>query len=203
MEEIKKLRSSRVAEEVKKRMEEFEARRGDEEKIFSELCFCILTANFSAAGAIKIQKALHEAFMNMPEKELAVELKRLGHRFPNTRAKYIVEARKWRGRLEEIINEFDDERKLREWLVKNVKGFGYKEASHFLRNIGFKNIAIIDYHILDLLERYGLIKKPRSLTGKKYKEIEKILANIAEMSGMTLAELDLYLWYMETGKVLK
>jgi len=203
VEEIRKLMKSEVAEKVKKRMEEFDEIRKSGEGIFSELCFCILTANFSASGGIKIQKALHDAFMNMPEKELAKELRRLGHRFPNTRAKYIVEARKWKNNLKEIIGTFDDEKELREWLVKNVKGIGYKEASHFLRNIGFRNIAIIDYHILDLLCRYKVIEKPKSLTKRKYEEIEKLLTKIARMAGVTLAELDLYLWYMETGKVLK
>ncbi|GAJ17855.1 unnamed protein product, partial [marine sediment metagenome] len=40
-----------------------------------------------------------------------------------------------------IINSNIDEIKLREWVVKNFKGLGYKEASHFLRNIGYKNFA--------------------------------------------------------------
>ena len=67
----------------------------------------------------------------------------------------------------------------REWLVKNIKGLGFKEASHFLRNIGFDDYAIIDSHILDLLERYKFIKPPKTLTRKKYMEIEKILQTIA------------------------
>ena len=92
---------------------------------------------------------------------------------------------------------------LREWLVKNVKGIGYKETSHFLRNIGFDDFAIIDFHIIDILAKYDLIEKPKALTRKKYLEIEKILKKIAEKSGLNLAELDLYLWYMETGKILK
>jgi len=84
-----------------------------------------------------------------------------------------------------------------------VKGFGYKEASHFLRNIGFENLAIIDFHIIDSLVDAGLIEKPKTITPKKYLEIETMLKKIAEKSGMNLAELDLYLWCNETGKVLK
>jgi N-glycosylase/DNA lyase len=34
-------------------------------------------------------------------------------------------------------------------------------------------------------------------------EIEKILKTIATQTNLTLAELDLYLWYMETGKIFK
>ena len=40
-------------------------------------------------------------------------------------------------------------------------------------------------------------------TKKKYQEIEDLLKNIAKETDLTLAELDLYLWYMETGKILK
>ncbi|MCS7106383.1 MAG: N-glycosylase, partial [Candidatus Aenigmarchaeota archaeon] len=122
--------------------------------------------------------------------------------FPKTRANYIVEVRKFKDELKNIFGKLSEE-ELREWLVKNVKGLGYKEASHFLRNIGYKNFAIIDFHILDLLERFGLIKKPKSLSRKKYLEIENLLKKIAEKAKLSLAELDLYLWYLETKKVLK
>jgi len=91
----------------------------------------------------------------------------------------------------------------RAWLVDNIKGLGYKEASHFLRNIGFDDYAIIDFHILDLLERYRLIKKPKTLTTKQYRKIEHVLQKLATKTNLTLAELDLYLWYLETGKILK
>jgi len=64
-------------------------------------------------------------------------------------------------------------------------------------------LAIIDYHIVDVLVRYGIIERPKTLTRRKYLEIESILEKIAERTGLTLGELDLYLWYMETGKVLK
>jgi len=91
----------------------------------------------------------------------------------------------------------------REWLVESVKGLGYKEASHFLRNIGYDDYAIVDFHIVDLLVRHNLIKKPKTLSRVKYLEIEEILRKIAKKSGLTLAELDLYLWFLETNKVLK
>jgi len=88
--------------------------------------------------------------------------------------------------------------------VKNIKGLGFKEASHFLRNIGFKNLAIIDFHIVDLLIKHKLIdKKPKSLSKSKYLEIEEKLKKIANELNLSLGELDLYLWYMETGKILK
>ncbi|MHA2326793.1 MAG: 8-oxoguanine DNA glycosylase, partial [Promethearchaeota archaeon] len=91
----------------------------------------------------------------------------------------------------------------RDWIVKNIKGIGYKEGSHFLRNIGYNNLAIIDFHIIDLLVKSHLIEKPKTLTKKKYLEIEELLKLIGKKLKLNLAELDLYLWYTETGKVLK
>ena len=87
--------------------------------------------------------------------------------------------------------------------MRNIKGLGYKESSHFLRNIGYDDYAIIDSHILDLLKRNNLVTPPKTLTRKKYLEIEAILRAIATRTDLTLAELDMYLWYMETGKILK
>jgi N-glycosylase/DNA lyase len=172
-------------------------------EIFKELCFCILTANFAAEKSIEIQETIGGGFLTHSEPQLADKLKELGYRYPNIRAKYIVEARRYKDSLKETVESFGDEYDSREWLVKNVKGIGYKEASHFLRNIGYKNSAIVDFHIIDLLARCGLIEKPKTLTKTKYMGIEELLGKIAVEADMNLAELDLYLWHIETGKVLK
>jgi len=214
VEKIMKLKRSKIKNLIQKRIKEFKKiGKSSPNEIFKELCFCILTANFSAERGIEIQQKIGDGFLTLGEKSLAMKLKKLGHRYPNMRAKYIINARKIK---EEIVrrvkfavkqsrpsandlNEFE----IREWLVKNVKGLGYKEASHFLRNIGYENVAIIDFHILDLLERFGIINKPKTLTKGKYLDVEEVLRKIAGTTGLTLAELDLYLWYMETGKILK
>ena len=172
-------------------------------ELFKELCFCILTANFAAEKSIEIQETIGDGFLTLSELQLADKLKELGYRYPNIRAKYIVEARRYKDSLKETVESFGDEYESREWLVKNVKGIGYKEASHFLRNIGYKNSAIVDFHIIDLLVRCGLIEKPKTLTKTKYMEIEELLRKIAAEADMNLAELDLYLWHIETGNVLK
>ena len=204
IEEIEELKKSPIKEIIEKRTKEFEELgKKDSNEIFKELCFCLLTANFSAAGGIKIQSNIGEGFFNLPEQDLAKKLSELGHRFPNARAKFIAEARKYRSSIKEILNRFEYETDARNWLAKNVKGLGMKEASHFLRNIGYKNVAIIDFHILDLLEKYKLIEKPKTLSPKKYVEIENLLRQIAKKTTTNLGELDLYLWYKETGKVLK
>ena len=200
---IEKLKQSEIAQTVDNRVQEFKKLdRNSDEELFKEMCFCILTANFSAERSIKIQDEIGESFLTDSKEELAKKLKNLGHRFPNARATYISESLKSKNKLKEIVR-FYDTNKLREWVVKNVKGLGYKEASHFLRNIGFDDYAIIDFHIVDILAEYRLIERPKTLTKKKYLEIENLLKEIASKTGLTLAELDLYLWYMETGKILK
>ncbi|MEM4194732.1 MAG: N-glycosylase/DNA lyase [Candidatus Anstonellales archaeon] len=205
LEKIKRLRKGRVKKLIDKRVKEFKrAGKSSKQRIFSELCFCILTANYSAEGGIRIQKEIGDGFLKMGEKALAKKLKKLGHRFPNTRAKFIVEARKkFAKKIKEIVFSFADGREAREWLVKNVKGLGYKEASHFLRNVGFMDLGIVDFHIVDLLVKNRIIKKPKTITRKKYFEIEDVLKKLAERTGLEPGELDLYLWYIETGKVLK
>jgi N-glycosylase/DNA lyase len=204
LEHAKRLKKSEVKKLIDSRIKEFKGIcKKSDKNIFNELCFCILTANFNAERGIKIQKEMGNGFSKLSREKLAKKLKELGHRYPNTRAEYISEARQHRGSLKEKISSFEHERELREWLVKNVKGLGYKEASHFLRNIGFENLAIIDFHIIDILERHDLIRRPKTLTKGKYLEIEDLLRIIAKKLGMNLAELDLYLWYAETGKVLK
>tara|TARA_Y100000310_G_C20629548_1_gene787852 strand:- start:751 stop:1386 length:636 start_codon:yes stop_codon:yes gene_type:complete len=202
---IRKLKNSDVAQVIDNRIREFkEQGKKKEEEVFSELCFCLMTANFNAEKCIHIQKELGrtKGFEILPEDKLANELKKLGHRFPNTRANYISEARGCSVELHNAIMKKDGN-KMRGWLVENVKGLGMKEASHFLRNIGYKDVAIIDFHIIDLLERNSLIEKPKNMTKDKYIEIENILRNLAREVELDLASLDLYMWYIETGKVLK
>ncbi|GAG66861.1 unnamed protein product, partial [marine sediment metagenome] len=171
--------------------------------IFEELCFCIMTANCSAEKCLEVQAEVGKGFQNLDEINLSKKLKMVGYRFPNIRANYIVNARKHKEELKTTLSTNDNLKELREWVVKNIKGIGYKEASHFLRNIGYKDYAIIDFHIIDLLTKFKLIEKPKTLTKKKYLEIEEILSNIAEKLNLNLGELDLFLWYLETGKVLK
>jgi len=203
LESVRALKKSRVKKLVDDRIKEFkENSEKPDREVFKELCFCLLTANYNAEKAIKIQQAIGDGFLDLPQQELEERLRALGYRYPVTRAGYITNARKHVSSLE-IMRSLEDSVESREWLVKNVVGLGYKEASHFLRNIGRDDVAIIDFHVVDLLARHGLVEKPRTLTKKKYLEIEAVLRRLAGRVGLTQAELDLYLWYLETGRVLK
>lgn len=188
---------------VGSRMDEFKAIGRDGGSQFNELCFCVLTANYTAEGGARIQSAMGTGFETLARSDLSKRLKSLGYRFPNVRAGFIVENRRLRGTLHESLECFNDCADAREWLVENVKGFGYKEASHFLRNTGHTDVAIIDRHILRFLVKEGLIEEPKTLTRKRYLSIERLLRAIAGALGISLSELDLYLWYMMKGEVLK
>ncbi len=200
---VESLKKTNVKKTIDKKINEFKnINKRSNDELFKEMCFCILTANFNAEKSIKIQNEIGECFSTDSEEELSKKLKNFGHRFPNTRADYISKSLECKDKLEEIV-QFHDKTALRDWIVNNVKGLGYKEASHFLRNIGFDDYAIIDFHIVDILVDFSLIEKPKTLTKKRYFEIEDLLRTLAKKTDLTLAELDLYLWYMETGKILK
>ncbi|MFC1685513.1 N-glycosylase/DNA lyase [Nanoarchaeota archaeon] len=183
---------------IKQRLREFSSfeNKGNKEW-FSEMCFCLLTANASAKGGIAVQEALgSKGFLSLPEKKLAKRLKEIGYRFPNVRAKYIVEARKHTN-IKNVINGMTSHQ-AREWLVKNIKGLGMKEASHFLRNVGRKDVGILDKHILRSMK-----VEAKPLSPKKYVDVEKKLFSLAKSAKTNMAELDLILWYGQTGEVLK
>ena len=200
---IENLKQSEIANIIEERIEEFKnIDKKSNNELFKEICFCLLTANFNAEKSIKIQNEIGECFLTDTKDEITNKLRSYGHRFPNARAKYISESLKCKDKLKEIV-QFPDKKALRDWIVNNVKGLGYKEASHFLRNVGFDDYAIIDFHIIDILVNDKIIEKPKTLTKRRYLEIEDILRKLAKKTGLTLAELDLYLWYMETGKILK
>ncbi|MET1123666.1 MAG: hypothetical protein ABWW66_00185 [Archaeoglobaceae archaeon] len=83
-----------------------------------------------------------------------------------------------------------------------LKGLGMKEASHFLRNVGREDVAIIDRHVLRWLRSRGYIEDVK-LDNKSYLRYERLLGEIAEEFRVSLAELDLMIWAEMTGKVLK
>jgi N-glycosylase/DNA lyase len=202
----------KIRPEIKKRLAEFRSiHKSSDQKIFSELCYCILTANANARKCDEAIKELEKnGFLLKGKSENIREVIKGKARFHNKKADYIVGARK----LFEIPSLFrllrrprpprnDD---LRQWLVENIKGYGYKEASHFLRNIGLgKNIAILDRHILKNLKKYGVIDKiPPSLGSKcVYLEIEEKMKGFSKKTGIPLEDMDLLFWSLQTGFVFK
>jgi len=207
---IKEVRN--VGDDVKinvdKRLKEFSSfSRKNEESWFSELCFCILTANSKSSTACAIQDELgFNGFMTFKYEEIRDSILVNKHRFHNTKALRIVEARKHFGvkkKVKDLVSK-GGAVEAREYLVKNVKGYGYKEASHFLRNVGYFDVAILDRHIVNLMVEHGLLEEfPKSWNKAKYVKAEEAFKKIAKKAKMTCGELDMYMWYLKAGTVGK
>ncbi len=198
-------------DKIQNRIEEFKGNMEDsEEKIFAELCFCICTPQSKATASWKAISTLMENRLLYTGSEAEISSFLFGIRFRNRKAAYIVGARSFftkKGRLgmKESLKAFNDIFRLREWLVKNVKGLGMKEASHFLRNMGLGlELAILDRHVLKNLKRAGVITDTQTiLTKRKYVETERLMKSFAEKIDISMADLDLLLWSIETGMIFK
>ncbi len=206
------LEYNKIKNVIETRLKEFEEkwRRGDEEEIFYELIFCLLTPQSKARTCWDtVLEMREEGVILKNSKELIREhLKRV--RFRNNKAEYIMKAKElfFKGNrfiIKEILSKFDTPFEMREYLVKNVKGMGYKEASHFLRNIGLgEDIAILDRHILKNLKTLNVIEDiPSAMSRKKYLNIEEKMRSFSERIDIPMEHLDLLLWYRETGEVFK
>ncbi len=203
--EYKKKRRS-----IRRRLKEFKAlRRMKDGEVFAELCFCLLTPQSKAVSCDKTVKALKKKglLLKGPRYRMKAQLK--GIRFPNNKTSYLIAARHLfkQGKIPGIKSRLDADNvfETREWLVKNVKGLGYKEASHFLRNIGLgRDLAILDVHILRNLKKRGVIKEiPLSISRKRYLDIEERMRAFSQKIKIPLGELDLLFWSMDTGFIFK
>ena len=211
IEELRILYDSK-REEIRLRLYEFKKiwRIGTKEEIFTELVFCILTpmARGKSCWAAVENMMRRGVLFTGDRSQIVKELK--GARFIYKKSEYIVEAREKflidsKVSIKSIISKINDGLKAREWLVKNVKGIGYKEASHFLRNIGFEhNLAILDRHILKNLKLIGVIEEiPSSLSRRRYFDIEERMIEFSKAVQIPMSHLDMVMWYKETGEIFK
>jgi len=216
--ELKRLYEEKKAE-IRRKLLEFEKnQRASGKKLFYELVFCLLTPQSNAEICNALAKKMEKEnvlfrFNGLAlERILGEELRKSGVRFWRTKARNLLRAketfmRNGKLRIKDYLNSSKNAFELREKLVKDVRGIGMKEASHFIRNIGFdfKNqLAILDRHILKSLQELKVIKDvPKSLNKRKYLEIERKLKIFARKLGLSAYELDLLLWYSKTGKILR
>lgn len=198
--------------EIRGRLKEFSAvgRHGSDVDLWAEMVFCFFTGGCSARMGLNALEAVKPLLLTGDQSALSSALSGV-HRYPNARAKYIVASRDFLTehcdlRLRKKLRGFDCRLERRDWLVreKGIKGLGYKEASHYLRNIGFKGYAILDKHVLNCLAELKIIDeaKPPN-TRLRYLTIEDKLKNLTAMTGIDFDELDLVLWSMKTGVILK
>ncbi|MEI0565226.1 transcriptional regulator [Brachyspira pulli] len=206
-------------ERMKRRLEYFERvfKRDNDKRLFAELAFCICTPQTKArSGAAAIIDLYNNnlLFNGSAEKVANILIKHV--RFHNMKADNIVLARKLyfpKGQfiLKDRINEAvknDAMVELRNQLAKEVKGYGLKEASHFLRNIGFgQKIAILDRHIMRVMDKLSILPEgmtPKtSLTKNNYLQCESNLVEYSKSEKIPMEYLDFVFWYDATNDIFK
>ena len=182
----------------------------NEERIFAELCFCLLTPQSKAKNCDQAIAKLVETKILFKGSETEIKAYLVGVRFHNNKSRYLVLARKMftvngELQLKQKLNEFKTLVELRLWLAESVLGMGLKESVHFLRNIGIYNgFAMLDRHILTNLVKHGVLKQlPKTLNKKTYLAIEKKMQKFSDVIGISMEEIDLLFWSEQTGEVFK
>lgn len=183
---------------IRQRLKEF-SRNND---YFYELCFCLLTPQSNARKCYEAIEILKKKDFQNNDINIE-EILKTKTRFYNNKSRYLKELRvKYPGIKTKLKtkNPFG----LREYLVNEINGMGYKEASHFLRNIGYRNLAILDRHILKHLKRLKVIEEiPKTISNKKYRIIEDKFKEFSRKINIPMDELDLLFWSMESGGMFR
>ncbi|MFL6255085.1 MAG: N-glycosylase [Pyrinomonadaceae bacterium] len=211
---VEKIRDAHRARraEIRARLNEFEEvwRTATDARLWEELVYCIFTAGASARMGLGSVEAVRPLLASGTHEELAAALTGR-HRYPNSRSGYIIVTREYlvgdcQLRLRERLSSFGDAVERRDWLARSrgIKGLGYKESSHFLRNVGLRGYAILDKHILRCLFEVGVLDSPQPpATRARYLATEGRLRDFARDVRIDFDELDLVLWSMKTGEILK
>jgi N-glycosylase/DNA lyase len=213
---VERVRAAHKArrKEIRARLAEFAEvwRTGSDARLWEELAFCIFTAGASARMGLRSIEAVRSLLIAGGREEMSRALIAAGaHRFPVARPGYLVVTRDYlrqhcEMRLREALLSFDHPIDRRDWLAqeRRIKGMSYKEASHFLRNIGLNGYGILDKHVMHCLTDLGVADSERPpATRARYLETEESLRRFARDIRIDFDELDLVLWSMKTGEVLK
>lgn len=189
---------------IKNRLHDF--KNVKPEDYFYELCFCICTPQSKAKSALQVQNELMalDFFNNDLDVTQILRNPNFYIRFHNQKSKRLnLIKENWR-EIQTIINSKMSNYEKRDWLAENINGIGYKEAGHFLRNIGFENLAILDRHILRLLVECNVYEETPTISNKKkYHEVEQKFLEFSKIVGIPIDELDLLFWSYINGEIIK
>lgn len=176
------------------------------EDYFYELCFCICTPQSKAKSALQVQNELMalDFFNNDLDVTQLLRNPNFYIRFHNQKSKRLNLIKENWKEIQTIINSKMSNYEKRDWLAENINGIGYKEAGHFLRNIGFENLAILDRHILRLLVECNVYEETTNISNKKkYHEVEQKFLEFSKIVGIPIDELDLLFWSYINGEIIK
>ncbi|MFN6962783.1 MAG: N-glycosylase/DNA lyase [Pyrinomonadaceae bacterium] len=211
LEQVKAAYDERRAE-IRARIDEFQDvwQNGDDARLWEEMVYCFFTGGCSARMGIRSVDAVRHLLADGTHEQLMNALVGV-HRYPRARSRYVIESRDFLTddcgmRLRDRLSAFTGDHERRDWLVKEkrIKGLGYKEASHYLRNIGFQGYAILDKHVLNCMAELNIIDDPKPPTTRsRYLSLEAKLRDFAERIEIDFDEMDLVLWSLKTGVILK
>lgn len=190
------------------------------ESIFYMLLFCLCVPQ---SKAVKAEEAIdrlrtNQFYHNELNKSKIVDILTGLVRFQHTKAERLIEARRvffsddfwptlvdFYSRYNSAADKGPVLESCRHWLMRMFNGMGMKLASHFLRNVGMRGLAILDVHVLTCMDKRGLISAAdiKSLTKRKYEFISQRMQEYANSVGISLDELDLLFWSERTGFVFK
>lgn len=193
------------ADEIQRRLNDFA--RIERSRWFYEMCFCLMTPQSSAVHASMVQLELESMDFLSHGQDVVEVLRRPDRyiRFHHTKHGRLHRARSDWARIEAVIADAAmTARDRRNALREMVDGFGMKEASHFLRNIGLRGLAIIDRHLLTNMVACGIYGDvPSVSTVTRYLDVEERFAAYCNAIGIDMDEIDLLFWCAQTGHILK
>jgi len=171
---------------------------------FNEFIFCMLTPQSNAKKCWEAVEQLSR--LNKLNEINVVNILKTKTRFHNNKTISILKAKETWEKIYSLTKN-PDKISQRNILAKRVRGYGLKEASHFLRNIGQSNneIAILDSHILKNLAEIGIIKQEdtKIKNTKHYLELEQKFIKFSKDVNIPIDHLDLLFWSQETGELFK
>jgi N-glycosylase/DNA lyase len=125
-------------------------------------------------------------------------------RFHNQKSNRLQLIKQQWSKIKEVLDSDIPGEEKREWINNNVNGIGRKESAHYLRNIGYNNLAILDRHILKHLVTCGVfVEIPNISTKVRYDEVSHQFMEYSNKVGIPMDELDLLFWAEEAGEILK
>jgi N-glycosylase/DNA lyase len=186
--------------EITSRLNQFKSLQ--EKDRLNEFMFCLLTPQSNAQRCWQAVEEISK--LKKLEETKVIEILKTRTRFHNTKAKRILSAKDMYSSISPLLSNLDV-LQLRNQIAEKVNGYGLKEASHFLRNIGLSNnkIAILDRHILRNLKARGVISSDKIKSEKQYLELEQSYLQFAGSLNIPADALDLFFWSQENGEIFK
>lgn len=200
----KQLYSERLSA-IQKRLSDF--KRIEKSEWFYEACYCMLTPQSKAIHADIVCSILKKENFLLNGFDTVSILRNPEHyiRFHNQKSKNLQSLRNHFSEIESIIDTHKDlPFDLRDILCSRIKGFGLKESAHFMRNIGIFGPTILDRHILKHLAECNVIEQGTIIkSSKHYVHIEQLWLQYCSQIHISMEEMDLLFWSIETGIILK